>query len=53
MIEHFSKWLKLVPLLNHNNEGTTYTHNLDRVLNRFGVIVKILINRSIKLCGGF
>jgi len=24
MIEHFSKWLNLVPLLDHNNKETTY-----------------------------
>jgi hypothetical protein len=35
MIEHFSKWLELVPLPDYSNEGTTYAF-LDMVFNRFG-----------------
>jgi hypothetical protein len=34
MIEHFSKWLELVPLPCYNSEGTIYAV-LDRVLSRF------------------
>jgi hypothetical protein len=39
MIERFSKWLKLVPLLDCNSEGITYAF-LDMVLNRFKALAK-------------
>jgi hypothetical protein len=42
MIEHFLKWLELVPLLDHNNEGIAYAF-LNKVLNRFGVLIKIFL----------
>jgi hypothetical protein len=42
MIKHFLKWLELVPLLDHNNEGVAYAF-LDKVFNRFGVLVEIFI----------
>jgi hypothetical protein len=47
MIEHFLKWLKLAPLLDHNNESSTYAF-LDMVLNRFGALVEILIDKCRK-----
>jgi hypothetical protein len=47
MTQHFSKWLELVPLLNHSNEGTTYTF-LDRVLNRFGVLAEVFTSHNTK-----
>jgi hypothetical protein len=50
MIKHFSKWLKLVLLLNCNSEEATYAF-LDKVLNRFGVLTEVLINQGIKFCG--
>ncbi len=37
------KWLELVPLLNCSNEGATYVF-LDRVLSRFGALVKVFID---------
>jgi hypothetical protein len=46
MIEHFSKWLELISLLDHSNEGPTYAF-LDKVLNRFGAIVEVFINQGI------
>jgi len=52
MIEHFSKWLELVPLLDRSCEGTTYTF-LDRVLSRFGAPIEILIDQGTKFCGEF
>jgi hypothetical protein len=52
MIEHFSKWLELVALSDCSSEGTTYAF-LDRVLNRFGVPIKVFIDQGIKLCGEF
>jgi hypothetical protein len=35
MIEHFTKWLELVPLSNHSSEEVTYAF-LDRVFSKFG-----------------
>jgi hypothetical protein len=52
MIEHFSKWLELVPLSNRSNEKTTYAF-LDMVFNRFGVPVEVLINQGIEFHGEF
>jgi hypothetical protein len=46
MIKHFSKWLELIPLLDHSNEGPTYAF-LDKVFNRFGAIVEVFINQGI------
>jgi transposase-like protein len=51
-IEHFSKWLELVPLLNCINEGVTYAF-LDRVLNRFGAPSKFFTDQGIKFHGEF
>jgi hypothetical protein len=45
MIEHFSKWLELVLLLDHNSEEATYAF-LDKVLSRFGALTKILIDQG-------
>jgi hypothetical protein len=36
MIEHFSKWLELVPLPDCSSEKTTYAF-LDKVLSRLGL----------------
>jgi hypothetical protein len=47
MIEHFSKWLKLVPLLGHNSERTTYAF-INRVFSMFGAPTKLLIDRSVE-----
>ncbi len=52
MIEHFSKSLELVPLLDHSSEGTTYAF-LAKILNRFGALVKVFIDQGIKFCGEF
>jgi hypothetical protein len=43
MIEHLSKWLKLVPLLDRNNEGATYAF-LEKVFGRFGVTTKVSLS---------
>jgi hypothetical protein len=45
MIEHFSKWLELVPFLDHSNEKTTYAF-LDMIFKRFGALVEILIDQG-------
>jgi hypothetical protein len=47
MIEHFSKWLELVPLLNCSSEKTTYAF-LDKVLNRFMAPTKVLTGQVTK-----
>lgn len=52
MIEHFSKWLELMLLLDHNNERTTYTF-LDRVLNKFGALIEVLIDQGMEFYGKF
>ncbi len=51
-IEHFSKWLELVSLLNHINEGVAYAF-LDWVLNRFGVPSKVFTYQGMKFRGEF
>jgi hypothetical protein len=51
MIKQFSsKKLKLVTLLDHNNEDVTF---LDIVFNRFRALTKIFTNQGIKFCGEF
>ncbi len=52
MIEHFSKWLELVLLLNCNSERATYAF-LNRIFNRFGVLIEVLINQGIHFYGEF
>jgi hypothetical protein len=52
MIEHFSKWLDLVPLLDRSSEGATYAF-LEKVVNRFGALVEIFIDQSEEFCGVF
>jgi hypothetical protein len=44
--------LKLVPLPNHSNEGVAYAF-LDKVLNRFGALAKVLPNQNTKFHGEF
>ncbi|KAH8933858.1 hypothetical protein BDL97_18G052000, partial [Sphagnum fallax] len=48
MMEHFKKWLELVPLLNHNNERCCHTF-MDRIFNRFRAPTKVLINQGVSL----
>jgi hypothetical protein len=53
MIEHFSKWLEFVPLLDYSSEKTTYTF-LDKILSRFGAIAKVLVmDQGTKFYGEF
>ncbi len=52
IIEHLSKWLKLVPLLNHNNGRIAYAF-LDGVFNKFNTLAKILTNQGTKFHGEF
>jgi hypothetical protein len=52
MIEHFSKWLELVPLFDHNNERVTYAF-LNKVLSTFGALIEVLIDQGTKFHGEF
>jgi transposase-like protein len=52
MIKHFSKWLKMVPLSNHSNEGVTYAF-FNKILNRFGALAKVIIDQGTKFYGEF
>jgi len=45
MIEHVSKWLELVLLLDCSSERATYAF-LDRVLNRFGVPIEFFVDQG-------
>jgi hypothetical protein len=47
MIEHFSKWLELVPWLDCNSEGGGYAF-FDRMFNKFGAPTKVLIDQGMK-----
>jgi hypothetical protein len=52
MIEHFLKWLKLVPLLDHNSEGIAYAF-LSNMFSSFNTLVEILSIQSAKFCVEF
>jgi hypothetical protein len=45
MIEHFSKWVELVALLDKSSHNTNQAF-LEQVLNRFGVFVECLTNQG-------
>jgi len=52
IVEHFSKWIELVPSPDKSSEGVAYTfHN--RVLNHFGAPAKVLTDQGIKFQGEF
>jgi hypothetical protein len=46
MIEHLSKWLELVPLLDYSSEGVAYAF-MDKMFTKFGVLAKVLTNQGI------
>jgi hypothetical protein len=52
MVEHFSKWIELVPSPDKSNEGITYAF-LDKVLSHFGALVEVLIDQGTKFQGEF
>jgi hemoglobin-like flavoprotein len=52
MIEHFSKWLELVPLLDCNNEGIAYAF-FDKMFGKFGALAEVLINQGMEFQGDF
>jgi hypothetical protein len=45
MVEHFSKWIELVPSLDKSSKGIAYAF-LDRVLSHFGALVEVLTDQG-------
>ncbi len=52
MVEHFSKWIELVPSPDKSSEGVAYAF-LNRVLSHFGALAKVLTNQGTKFQGEF
>jgi hypothetical protein len=52
IIEHFSKLLELVALLDYKSEGVTNAF-LDKVFNRFGALAEVFTNQCIEFRGEF
>jgi transposase-like protein len=52
MVEHFSKWIELVPSPDKSSEGVAYAF-LDRVLSHFGALAKVLTDQGTKFQGEF
>jgi len=50
MVEHFSKWIELVPSLDKSSKGVAYAF-LDRVFSHFGAPTKVLIDQGTKFQG--
>ncbi len=47
MVEHFSKWIELVPSLDKSSKGVVYAF-LDRVFSHFSAPAEVLTNQGIK-----
>ncbi len=52
MIKHVSKWLELVPLLDHSSERTAYAF-MDKMFSRFGVPGEVLANKCTQFQNDF
>jgi hypothetical protein len=52
MVEHFSKWIELVPSPDKSSEGVAYAF-LDRVLSHFGAPAEVLTDQGIEFQGEF
>ncbi len=52
MVEHFSKWIELVPSFNKSSEGVAYAF-LNRVLNHFGAPAEVLTDQGTEFQGEF
>jgi hypothetical protein len=52
MVEHFSKWIELVPSPDKLNERVAYAF-LDRVLNHFGAPTEVLTYQGTEFQGEF
>ncbi len=45
MVEHFSKWIELVPSPNKSSEGITYVF-FDKVLSHVGALAEVLTDQG-------
>ncbi|OAE18505.1 hypothetical protein AXG93_163s1380 [Marchantia polymorpha subsp. ruderalis] len=52
MVEHFSKWIEFVALLDKPSEGVAYAF-LDRVLSHYGAPVEVLTDQETEFQGDF
>jgi transposase-like protein len=52
MVEHFSKWIELVPSPDKSNEGIAYAF-LDNVFSHFGALVEVLTDQGTEFQGEF
>jgi hypothetical protein len=52
MVEHFSKWIELVPSPDKSSEGVAYAF-LDMVFSHFGAPVEVLIDQGTEFQGEF
>jgi hypothetical protein len=52
MIEHFSKWVEIVALLDKSSHNTSQAF-LQQVLGRFGACVKCLTDQGFEIKGDF
>ncbi len=52
MVEHFSKWIELVPSPDKSSEGVAYAF-LNRVLSHFGAPAEVLTDQGTKFQGEF
>ncbi len=52
MVEHFSKWIELVPSLDKSREGVAYAF-LNRVLSHFGAPTEVLTDQGTEFQGEF
>jgi hypothetical protein len=52
MVEHFSKWIELVPSPDKSSEGVAYAF-LNRVFSHFGALAEVLTDQGTELQGEF
>jgi hypothetical protein len=52
MVEHFSKWIELVPSPDKSSEAVAYAF-INRVFSHFGALAKVLTNKGMKFQGVF
>jgi hypothetical protein len=47
MVEHFSKWIELVPSLDKSNKGVAYAF-LEKVLSHFDALAEVWTDQGTK-----
>jgi hypothetical protein len=47
MVEHFSKWIELVPSPDKSRQGVAYAF-LDRVFSLFGALIEVLTHQGME-----